>query len=474
MAHDILIVDDEADIRKQISGVLEDDGHTAREAADSKSAFAIIKSRRPSLILLDIWLEGSEFDGLEILRHVKREHPDVPVVMMSGHGTIETAVAAIKEGAYEFIEKPFNTDRLLLLIERSIEAARLKRENKELRLRSGGDAQVIGISNAMNSVRGAIDRVAPANSRVLVSGPAGTGKEVLARMLHAKSLRSDAPFIVLNCVSMQNDRVDIELFGTEGPIEGSDGTRKVGTFEQAHGGTLFFDEVADMPLETQGKIVRVLQEQSFERVGGTSRVEVDVRVIAATSHDLSKAISEGRFREDLYYRLSVVPINIPPLRERPEDIPNLANHFMTQMAEASGRQTREFGDDAMAALQAYIWPGNIRELRNIVERLLIMAPGTPDDPIRLEMLPGEITESAPTPINSGKSGEIMSLPLRAAREKFEREYLLSQVMRFNGNISRTASFVGMERSALHRKLKSLGLRDEDLRRHKSTDAEQAS
>jgi two-component system nitrogen regulation response regulator NtrX len=229
-----------------------------------------------------------------------------------------------------------------------------------------------------------------------------------------------------------------------------------------------------MPLETQGKIVRVLQEQSFERVGGTSRVEVDVRVIAATSHDLSKAISEGRFREDLYYRLSVVPINIPPLRERPEDIPNLANHFMTQMAEASGRQTREFGDDAMAALQAYIWPGNIRELRNIVERLLIMAPGTPDDPIRLEMLPGEITESAPTPINSGKSGEIMSLPLRAAREKFEREYLLSQVMRFNGNISRTASFVGMERSALHRKLKSLGLRDEDLRRHKSTDAEQAS
>ena len=464
MAHDVLIIDDEADIRNLTAGILQDEGYQTREASDAASCFASIESRRPNLVLLDIWLEGSDMDGLEILRRIKHEHPSVPVVMMSGHGTIETAVSAIKEGAYEFIEKPFNSDRLMLVIQRTIEAARLRRENEELRLRAGPDAELIGNSHVINQVRSAIERVAPANSRVLISGPEGTGKEVLARLLHLKSQRANGPFIVLNCVAMQPNRVEIELFGTEGPANGSEGPRKIGTFEQAHNGTLFLDEVADMPIETQGKIVRVLQDQTFERVGGTTRVEVDVRVVASSRHDLTQAMSEGRLREDLYYRLSVVPILVPALRERPEDIPLLADYFMQRMAESAGRQPRRFGEDALAAMLAYKWPGNIRELRNIVERLLIMAPGNPTDPIRIDMLPAEVTESAPSSLNWDKTGEIMGLPLRAAREIFEREYLVTQVTRFNGNISRTASFVGMERSALHRKLKSLGVHEEDLRR----------
>jgi two-component system nitrogen regulation response regulator NtrX len=463
MAHDILIVDDEKDIRTLVSGILEDEGYKTREAADSAAALSSIEGRRPSLVLLDIWLEHSDLDGLEILRRVKQSHPSVPVVMMSGHGNIETAVAAIKDGAYEFIEKPFNSDRLILVVERTIEAARLRRENEELKLRAGADGEMVGNSQSINQVRQAVERVAPSNSRVLVTGPEGTGKEVLARMLHLRSRRANGPFVVLNCVAMQPDRVEIELFGTEGPLT-SGGPRKVGMFEQAHNGTLFLDEVADMPIETQGKIVRVLQEQTFERVGGTIRIEVDVRVIASSRHDLSEAMTEGRFREDLYYRLSVVPIQMPPLRERPEDIPLLAEHFMQRMAEVTGRHPRRFGEDALAAMLTYAWPGNVRELRNIVERLLIMAPGKATDPIRIDMLPGELTDSAPASLNWDKAGEIMSLPLRQAREIFEREYLVTQVTRFNGNISRTASFVGMERSALHRKLKSLGVQEEDLRR----------
>jgi two-component system nitrogen regulation response regulator NtrX len=463
MAHDVLIVDDEADIRTLVSGILEDEGFATRSAADSTAAFKLIEARAPSLLLLDIWLEHSDADGLEILKRVKNHHPHVPVVMMSGHGTIETAVAAIKDGAYEFIEKPFNSDRLILCVQRTIEAARLKRENQELRMRAPDD-ELVGSSQIVTQLRTAIDRVAPSNSRVLISGLEGTGKEVLARMLHSRSRRANGPFVVLNCVAMQPDRVEIELFGTEGPISGHEGPRKIGMFEQAHNGTLYLDEIADMPLETQGKIVRVLQEQTFERVGGATRVEVDVRVIASSRHDLQQAMADGHLREDLYYRLSVVPIQIPPLRERPEDIPMLADHFMQRMAEATGRQPRPFGEDALAAMLAYSWPGNVRELRNIVERLLIMAPGKATDPLRIDMLPGEITDSAPASLTWDKAGEIMSLPLRAAREIFEREYLVTQVTRFNGNISRTASFVGMERSALHRKLKSLGVQEEDLRR----------
>jgi two-component system nitrogen regulation response regulator NtrX len=455
MAHDILIVDDEADIRMLIAEVLKDEGYATREAADSKEALAAIRSRQPTLAILDIWLQESELDGIAILKRLRAEMPWVPVVMISGHGTIETAVEAIKIGAYDFLEKPFKADRLLLVVARAIEAAQLRRENEELKLRAGGDIDLVGTSPAANQLRQQIERVAPTGSRVLVTGPPGSGKEVVARLLHLRSRRSKGPFVPVNCATMRPERLEIELFGTE---LGGEGTpRKIGTFERAHGGTLFLDEVADMPLETQGKIVRVLQEQTFERVGGAHRVEVDVRVVASSNRDLGAEIGAGRFREDLFYRLSVVPIRVPPLRERREDIPLLARHFMARGAEATGLSPREFGEDAMAALQAYSWPGNVRQLRNMVEWLLIMAPGEAREPVRAEMLPNEITAIAPTVVKWDKGGEIMTLPLRDAREVFEREYLLAQVTRFGGNISRTAAFVGMERSALHRKLKSLGV-----------------
>ncbi|HYH39546.1 MAG TPA: sigma-54 dependent transcriptional regulator [Azospirillum sp.] len=455
MAHDILIVDDESDIRMLIAGILNDEGIKTREAANADEAFTQVAARRPNLVILDIWLQGSRLDGLQILEQLMRDHPNLPIIMISGHGTIETAVSAIKIGAYDFIEKPFKADRLLLMVERAIEAARLRRENEELRLRAGGEVELIGRSSSVTHVRQSIEKVAPTGSRVLITGPAGSGKEVVARQIHQRSRRATGPFVGLNCATMRPDRLEIELFGTEGGVDG--GGRKIGTFEQAHGGTLLLDEVADMPLETQGKIVRALQEQTFERVGGGHRVEVDVRVIATSNRDLQAEIENGRFRQDLFYRLAVVPIRVPALAERREDIPLLAKHFMVRSAEAAGLPAREFGEDAMAALQAYDWPGNVRQLRNVVDWLLIMAQGDHKEPIRADMLPPEIGAITPTVLKWDKGGEIMGLPLREAREVFEREYLLAQVTRFGGNISRTAAFVGMERSALHRKLKSLGV-----------------
>jgi two-component system, NtrC family, nitrogen regulation response regulator NtrX len=462
MAHDILIVDDEADIRMLISGILEDDGHQTRAAADSTATLDSIRTRRPSLVVLDIWLQGSPMDGLELLDVIKRIQPDLPVVIISGHGNIETAVSAIKRGAYDFIEKPFKADRLLLVVERAIEAARLRRENEELRLRSGGGlAGLVGSSAAMNAVRQTVERVAPTGSRILITGPAGVGKEVVARQIHARSRRAEESFVVVNCASMRPERMEPELFGIEAGIEGPDSLPKTGTFEMAHNGTLFLDEVADMPLETQGKIVRVLQDQTFERVGGRARVAVDVRVIASTNRDLAGEMAGGRFREDLFYRLNVVPIRVPPLRDRREDIPLLAKHFMERGASAAGLAGRNLADDALAALQAYDWPGNVRQLRNVIDWVLIMAPGDPSVPIRADMLPPELGAVVPTTLRGDRSAEIMSLPLREARELFERQYLLAQVTRFGGNISRTAAFVGMERSALHRKLKSLGVHGGD-------------
>ena len=455
MAHDILIVDDEADIRMLIAGVLKDEGYATREAGDSTRALRELQARQPTLVILDIWLQDSELDGVEILRRLRAEMPSVPVVMISGHGTIETAVEAIKIGAYDFIEKPFKSDRLLLVVARAIEAALLRRENEELKLRAGGDLDLVGASIATNQLRQQIERVAPTGSRVLIAGAPGVGKEVVGRLLHARSRRSGGPFVAVNCATMHPDRLELELFGSETAINGS--PRKIGTFERAHGGTLFLDEVADMPIETQGKIVRVLQEQTFERVGGSNRVEVDVRVVASTNRDLSGEIAAGRFREDLFYRLNVVPIRVPSLRDRREDIPLLARHFMERAVEAARLSPRDFGEDALAALQSYSWPGNVRQLRNVVDWLLIMAPGDPREPVHAEHLPNEITSIAPTVVKWDKGSEIMTLPLRDAREVFEREYLLAQVTRFAGNISRTASFVGMERSALHRKLKSLGV-----------------
>ena len=461
MADDILIVDDEADIRLLIQGILEDEGYSVRTAAESVPALEEIRARRPNLVVLDIWLTNSQVDGLELLRILQREHPGLPVVMISGHGTIETAVEAIKDGAYDFIEKPFKADRLLLIVQRAIEAARLRQENAELRLRGTTEDELIGRCSAIQQLRQGLLRVAPTGSRVLITGPAGAGKEVAARQLHQSSKRANGPFVVLNCATMHPERIEQELFGVEQGANGHDSVSKIGTFERAHGGTLLLDEVADMPLETQGKIVRVLQDQSFTRVGGSRSVEVDVRVIAATNRDLSDLIGEGRFREDLFYRLNVVPLHVPSLRERRDDIPALVEHFLRRSAESAGLAGRQLGHDALTALQTYEWPGNVRQLRNVIDWLLIMAPGAAEEPIRAEHLPPDVSSSAPPVLQGSGAAEIMALPLRQAREQFERQYLEAQVTRFGGNISRTAAFVGMERSALHRKLRSLGINSGD-------------
>ncbi len=463
MAQEILIVDDEPDIRLLIEGVLRDEGYDTRQAAESEAALAAFRARRPALVVLDVWLQGSRLDGIGILRVLQSEEPQVPVVMISGHGNIEMAVAAIQLGAYDFIEKPFKSDRLLLVIRRALEAARLARENAELRLRAGPETRLLGSSGAMASLRAAIEKVAPTGSRVLIQGPAGSGKEVVARMIHARSRRAEGPFIVLNCATLQPGRLEAELFGIEAGADAAQQPRRAGVLERAHGGTLLLDEVSDMPLETQGKIVRALQDQTFERVGGSARVKVDVRVLATTNKDLKAEIAAGRFREDFYYRLAVVPVQVPALRDRREDIPELAEHFLARSAETSGMPKRVLSTDALTALQAYDWPGNVRQLRNLADWLLIMAPGTPADPIRADMLPAEIGASAPMVLSVDPGADIMGLPLREARDLFETQYLQAQLMRFGGNISRTAGFVGMERSALHRKLKQLGVNSSDER-----------
>lgn len=461
MAQEILIVDDEPDIRMLIEGVLEDEGYAVRQAGDSDAAVAAFRHRRPSLVILDVWLQGSRLDGIGILQTIHTEEPHVPVVMISGHGTIETAVTAIQHGAYDFIEKPFKSDRLILIVRRALEAARLARENAELRLRAGFDSELTGSSAAIVGLRGAVERVAPTGSRVLISGPAGSGKEVAARMVHQRSRRAEGPFVALNCATLNPARFEEELFGVEAGADATASPRRAGVLERAHGGTLLLDEVSDMPLETQGKIVRALQDQTFERLGGSQRVKVDVRVLATTNRDLQGEIANGRFREDLFYRLAVVPIKMPSLRERREDVPDLARHFLERSAETSGIPGRELSTDALTALQAYDWPGNVRQLRNLMDWLLIMAPGGQSDPIRAEMLPAEISQGAPALLGSDTSADLMALPLRDARDLFETQYLQAQLMRFGGNISRTAGFVGMERSALHRKLKQLGVNSDD-------------
>jgi two-component system nitrogen regulation response regulator NtrX len=456
MAHDILIVDDERDICTLIAGILEDEGHTARRAHNSTEATEAVRQRRPALVILDVWLQGSELDGLQLLEVIRREEPPIPVVMISGHGTVDTAVAAIKLGAYDFIEKPFKADRLLLFVDRAVEADRLKRENATLRRRAGGEVTVVGSSTAASQVRTQIEKVAPTGSRVLISGPSGAGKEAAARLIHQGSKRADGPFVVINCSTMPAERLDIELFGTDSREGDAESLHVSGAFELAHGGTLVLKEVADLPAALQGRLARVLHEQSYMRNAGRTRVEVDVRVLATTGRALQDEITAGRFREDLFHRLNVVSLRIPGLSERREDIPELAAHLLARVADATGLPTRTIGEDTLAALQGHDWPGNVRQLRNVIERLLILAPSD-GGPIRADVLPNDVSEDAPSVLRWEKGGEIMQLPLRDAREVFEREYLLAQVTRFGGNISRTATFVGMERSALHRKLKSLGL-----------------
>jgi two-component system nitrogen regulation response regulator NtrX len=452
MASDILIVDDEADIRDIVSGILSDEGYETRTAKNSSEALAAIEARRPHLVFLDIWLQGSRLDGLQLLQIIKEQNPLLPVVMISGHGNIETAVSAIKLGAYDFIEKPFKADRLILIAERTLESSRLKREVTELRAKAGVVNRIVGKSTSVNQLRQVVERVAPTNSRLMITGSPGVGKELTARTIHDASARASGPFIVINSATITPEAMETELFG----IEGKDGrSRKVGALEEAHGGTLYFDEIADMPKETQSKILRVLVDQNFQRVEGTARVHVDVRIISSSARDLTALIEDGAFREDLFHRLSVVPIRVPSLAERREDIPELIQFFMEQVSAASGLPRRHIADDAMAVLQSHDWPGNIRQLRNNVERLLILAAGDPEAEITADLLPAEIGALVPTTPNGVGGEKLMGLPLREAREVFEREYLVAQINRFGGNISRTAEFIGMERSALHRKLKSL-------------------
>ena len=449
----VLVIDDEADIRDLVSGILEDAGNQVRTARDSDEAFDAFRRRTPSLVVLDIWLQGSRIDGLELLSMFKEIDPDMPVVVISGHGNIETAVAAIRKGAYDFVEKPFTADRLTLVVQRALETARLKRENAALKARSVANDDLIGSSPVMAALRSSIERVAQTNSRVLISGPAGAGKELVARLLHQKSARDGGPFVAINAASIAPDRMESEIFGEEGP----DGRpRKIGVFEQAHTGTLFLDEVGDMPMETQSKILRVLVEQRFRRLGGNTDVQVNVRVVSSTSRDLSDDIAQQRFREDLYHRLNVVPLRAPGLSERREDIPELAGYFVGRLAGMSGVPARQIGEDALAALQAADWPGNVRQLRNVIERILILATGDQSTPVTVDTLPPEAWPSTGSAKHDSLQ-QVIGLSLRDARERFEREYLNVQITRFGGNISRTAAFIGMERSALHRKLKSLGV-----------------
>ena len=454
MASDILIVDDEADIRELVAGILDDEGHETRTAANSDEALQAIRDRMPRLVFLDIWIQNSKLDGLALLDEIKRIHPELPVIMISGHGNIETAVSAIRRGAYDYLEKPFKADKLVLLAERALETSKLKREVSDLKKRSGDSIDLLGQSVAMTRLRQEIERVAPTNSRIMLQGPTGSGKERVARAIHAQSLRAAGPFVAINAAAITPERMEVELFGTENPRTGE---RMVGALEEAHGGILFVDEVADMPLETQAKILRVLVEQRFVRVGGAQKVKVDVRILSSTAADLAERIEDGVFRQDLFDRLAVVPLKVPSLQERREDIPYLIDEFMHQIGKQTGIRPPTIADDAMAVLQSHAWPGNVRQLRNAVERLMIMSrDGQSSAPITADKLPPEIQEDMPrTPNNSDQ--HIMAMPLREAREVFEREYLAAQIGRFGGNISRTAEFIGMERSALHRKLKSLGV-----------------
>ncbi len=460
MAADILVIDDESDITSLISDILSDEKYAVRTANNSDRALKSLAERVPSAIILDIWLQGSELDGLGILEIVQKKYPHVPVVMISGHGNVETAVNAIKMGAYDYIEKPFSSERLLIVVKRALEAAKLRNENVELKKRSHSESELIGTSAAINTVRQTVEKVAPTNSRVLITGAPGTGKELVARQVHARSMRGHAQFVVLNAASLTPSRIESELFGTE-DTNPNGGAEKLGLLERAHGGTLFIDEVADMHIETQGRLLRALQEQSFERVRGNKRVQVDVRVIAATNKDLQEEIQAGRFREDLYYRLNVVPLRMPNLRERREDIPALSAHFLKRAADAMGLPTRSLGEEALAVLQSYNWPGNVRQLRNVMEWLIIMAQPGANGEITADALPPELIDANITVLRPELSSDIMSMPLREARETFEKQYLAAQINRFGGNISKTSNFVGMERSALHRKLKMLGIGNDE-------------
>jgi two-component system nitrogen regulation response regulator NtrX len=463
MPYDILVVDDEADIRDLICDALKDEGYNARKASDGISAFAAINEHVPTVVILDIWLQGSELDGLGILEIIKKKYPYLPVIMISGHGTIETAVNSIKLGAYDYIEKPFTEDKLLVTIKRACEVSKLLKENAELKLKVSDKSEMIGSSPAILQLKSVIEKVAPTSGRVLICGPSGSGKELVARFIHKKSRRANEPFVVLSVAGMSQEKINLELFGEEEKNTNiNDRPRKIGILEVANHGTLFIDEVADLPISAQNKILRFLQDQNFERPGSNRVIKLDVRIIAATSKDLSSEISKGNFRQDLFYRLNVVPIKVPSLSERREDVPLLCNFFLKYLQGNSGLPARIISEEAIAAMQAYSWPGNVRQLKNVIEWLLIMTQGSYDEQIKANMLPPEILTNGITIARPESNFDMMSMPLREAREIFERQYLAAQMNRFNGNISRTSAFVGMERSALHRKLKSLNIHAANL------------
>ena len=460
---DILIVDDERDIRELISEILIDEGYTTRLAGTSDDAMREVTSQPPGLLILDIWLKDSDMDGIDILKKVKSDYPEVPVVIISGHGNIEIAVAAIKQGAYDFIEKPFNIDQLLVVIRRAMETSRLRRENITLRQKDAPVGDLIGSSAGFRALVLQLDKVAKSNSRIMLRGGSGVGKETAARYIHAQSDRAAGPFVVVGCATIEPDRMEEVLFGRES----GDQNWAQGLLEQAHGGVIYFDEVADMPLVTQSKILRVLVDQKLQRVGGNDQIKVDLRVLSSTSCDLEVEIAERRFREELFHRLNVVPVEVPTLEERREDIPELVEHFVEHFNQTQGLNVRKLSDDAAALLQTLPWPGNIRQLKNVIERILILSDGT--GPISADEIPSDTQKSVGANDGGGMSANWATLPLREAREAFEREYLITQINRFGGNISKTANFVGMERSALHRKLKSLGV----VSGNKSKSAEEA-
>ena len=449
MAADILVIDDEADIRDLIAGILEDEGHQTRTAHDSESALNEIAERRPALIFLDIWMQGSQLDGLQLLNVIKQKHPNVPVVIISGHGNIETAVHAIKNGAYDYVEKPFKVDRLILVAQRALEASNLKKEVSELKQQVTDMPEIIGESNNINQLKSVIEKVAPTNSRAIIVGPPGAGKNMVAKIIHQKSERRNAPFVVVSAARTPEEQINKKIFGEEDQLMNN---HKIGAVEEAHNGTLLIEEVGELPKDTQDRILNLLVDEKFQRVGGKNDVKVDVRVLSATSIDLSNKVKNGEFREDLVYRLAVVPIKVPALSERAEDIPKLIDAFQKQIERQTGIKQCNINDEAIEILKTQKWPGNVRQLRNNIERLMILNQND-DRQITAANMPPEITEIS----EQSARDEVMSMPLKEARNSFEKEYIEAQLIRFGGNIARTANFVGMERTALHRKIKSLGI-----------------
>ncbi len=454
MFGDVLIVDDEQDIRNLIAGILEDEGYEVRQAGDSDSALREINKRCPSLVLLDVWLQGSSLDGLEILSLLSERYPHLPVVIISGHGNIDTAVSAIRAGAYDYIEKPFKADKLLLTLQRAIEAAKLQRENSELRRKAGVNFALIGRAPVIEQLNSKIEKLAQANSRVMIVGPAGSGKEAAARQIHSKSPRAQQNFVAVHgaIIGADRDRAGRILFGSE-----NGGQVEAGLLEQAHGGTVFIDEIGSFPLELQAETLKTLNEGGFCRVGGSQKVSIDVRVLSSCSDKPEDLMDSGVLMEDLYHRLNVVTLDVPGLSKRRDDIPYLVEYFISTIADQLNMAPRKAGHDVMAVLQSHSWPGNVRQLRNCIEHMMLTCLSRNSEELTLSHLPNEIVSDTDMNENIVETQHIMSLPLREARERFEREYLIAQINRFSGNVSKTAQFVGMERSALHRKMKSLGI-----------------